>query len=351
MTRALITGVTGCVGSNLAAALIEKGIEVVGLCQPDAPTLAIENLNITRFTGDVCDPDSLQRPFEGVDWVFHVAAIADDWRHPAERIYRVNVQGTHNVLDAARRAGVRKFVLTSSAASLGLPRPGKVFLDETCEFNLRPADWVYAHSKVLAEQALREAVQDGLDAVSVLPTAILGPADMSFISGQLIVRACKGQMFPFPDGGVNYIDVRDVAEAQIQAALRGQTGERYLLGGHNISHLHCLGTISDVLRIPIQYVHTPSFVLPLMGGVLGAAQSMGLRVPIDRQRIRMSREYMYYDNAKAVTELGLAPRPIDETVEATYRWYHDHGMISMPPGLGTPEDHRLLDQRRLGDLS
>src|SRR5512140_2453981 len=160
MTRALITGVTGCVGSNLAAALLHQGIEVVGLCQPGASTQAIEKLRLTRVVGDICDPASLSGLLRNVDWVFHVAGIADDWRHCAAEIYRTNVGGTENMLKSALQGGVKKFILTSSAAVLGLPRPWMPSMDETCDFNLRPFEWVYAHSKWLAEQALQRAVKN-----------------------------------------------------------------------------------------------------------------------------------------------------------------------------------------------
>jgi dihydroflavonol-4-reductase len=327
MTRAFITGVTGCVGSNLAAALLQKGIDVVGLCQPGAPDLAIQGLKITRVEGDIRNPAEMQTLLKEIDWVFHVAAIADDWRYPAEKIYQTNVAGTQNMLSAALHAGVKRFVLTSSAAALGVPKIKGALLDEKSPFNLKPKDWVYAHSKVLAERALQQAVRQGLPALSVLPTAILGPADMNFISGQLIARAWKGELFPFPHGGVNFIDVRDVAQAQIEAALHGTVGERYLLGGHNLSHLHILGAIGDVLNVPIAYWNVPEAVLPVMAETMGLLRKVGLPVPIDRQRIRMSRLYMYYDNHKAVEALGLRPRSFDETVADTFNWYCANGYL------------------------
>lgn len=328
MTRALITGVTGCVGSNLAAALLRRGVEVVGLCQPGSPTVALRGLDIERVSGDILDPECLRRAASGADWVFHVAAIADDWKHKPELVYRVNVEGTRNVLAAAAEAGARRFVLTCSAAVLGSPRRGKTLLDETTPTNLKPGDWVYAHSKLLAEEAVMEYAAQGLPAVSLLPTAILGPADTSFISGQLITRVLAGGSFPFPQGGVNYIDVRDVAEAHIAAAEHGRSGERYLLGGHNLSHLHYLGVIGDVIGMPVRYSQVPSVALPLMAAVLDGARRAGLRVPVDGARVLLGGEYMYYDNRKAARELGLQPRPFAQTVEDTYRWYLEHGYLN-----------------------
>ncbi len=328
MTRALITGVTGCVGSNLAAALLRQGVEVVGLCHPSAPTLAIEGLKIRRVTGDLLDSALLYPALAGVDWVFHAAAIADDWKHPAERIYATNVQGSRHMLAAALQAGVERFVYVSSAAALGAPRPGQLLLDETCDFNFQPAEWPYAHSKHLAEQAVQEYVHLGLPALSVLPTAILGPADSAMISGQLILRAVRGEMFPLPHGGTNYVDVRDVAAAMIQAARSGEVGGRYLLGGHNLSHLHLLGTIGDVLGLPVNYLNLPGFALPAMEAAFGLAEQVGLCLPLNRVRIRLSGTYLYYDNRRAVADLALQPRPFEQTVEAAARWYYDHGLLA-----------------------
>jgi dihydroflavonol-4-reductase len=321
----------------LAAALLGRGVEVVGVCQPGAPTLAIEGLAVRRITGDILDGTAMRRAMQGVQWVFHTAAIADDWRFPAGQIYETNVVGTQTVLAAALSAGVERLVLTSSAAALGMPRPGGGLLNEDSAFNLAPEAWVYAHSKVLAEQAMQAAVRQGLEAMAVLPTAILGPADSKQITGQLIIRASRGELLPFPPGGVNYIDVRDVAEAHIAAAQRGRPGERYLLGGHNLSHLHCLGTIADALGAPVHYLQLPKAALPAMAAAIGALRRMGLPTPIDPQRVRISGEYLYYDNRKAVQALGLRPRPFDETVAAAVRWYAEHGLLPQrrqPAGRG-----------------
>jgi dihydroflavonol-4-reductase len=328
MTRALITGVTGCVGSNLAAALNRRGIDVVGLCQPGAPTIALRGIELERISGDILDPECLRRAMRGVDWMFHAAAIADDWKYKPEQVYRVNVEGTQNVLAAAAEAGVQRFILTCSAAVLGLPRPGVELLDENTRTNLKPAAWVYAHSKLLAEEALMQSAAQGLHAVSLLPTAILGPADTSMIGGQLITRMLARQPFPFPQGGVNYIDVRDVAEAHIAAAERGRAGERYLLGGHNLSHLHYLGAIGDAIGLPVRYMQVPRAALPLMALAVDGMRRAGLSVPVDGGRVLLGGQYMYYDNRKAVRELGLQPRPFAQTVEDTYRWYLEHGYLN-----------------------
>ncbi len=144
MTRAIITGVTGCLGSNLAAALVRQGVDVIGIVQPGAPRTAIQGLPLTLREADILDAKALQDALEPADWLFHTAAIADDWKHSAVAVYRTNVEGTENVLAAARRVGVRRFLLTASAAALGVPTRLNPLLDENSRFNLPPQDWTYA---------------------------------------------------------------------------------------------------------------------------------------------------------------------------------------------------------------
>ncbi len=327
MTRALVTGSTGGIGANLVAALNARGVEVVGLRRKTSPHDAVGDLRLTFVTGDILDPTSLQAAMEGVDWVFHVAAIADDWNFPAQTVYKVNVEGTRNALEAAYRAGVKRFVFTSSAAALGRPRRAHSLLTEADEYNLKPSDWPYGYSKHVAMRIVEEYAGKGLHAVSVLPTAVLGPRDVKFISGELLVRALRREIFPLPDGGVNFIDSRDVAEGHIAAAERGRAGERYLLGGHNLTHDEILRTISEVLGIPVRRIRIPRWSLPVLAEVVGVLLKVGVHLPIERMRVLLSGEYMYYDNSKAVRELGLAPRPFAQTVADAYRWYVEHGFF------------------------
>ncbi len=325
MTRVLVTGSTGGLGANLVAALDRRGFEVVGLRRSTSPSDATGGLQMATAVGDILDPDSLRAAMQGIDWVFHVAAIADDWHYPAEVVYRANVEGARNVLEAAARAGVQRFVLTSSGAALGMPRAGKGQLDEHDRFNLRPGDWPYGHSKQLAEETMAEFVAQGLHAVSVLPTAIMGPRDVKFISGELLVRTLKRELLPLPEGGLNFIDMRDCAEGHIAAAEKGRPGERYILGGHNMTHRETMGIISEVLGVKARILPLPRWVLPPAAGLVSLLQRLGVRMPIERQRVLLSGQFMYFDNGKAVRELGLTVRPFAESVRDAYQWYVENG--------------------------
>lgn len=331
MTRALITGCTGCLGSNLASALIQRGIEVVGLSYKNESRVALEGLDVELIEGNVLDFEGLRSAMRGVDWVFHVAGIADDWNYSAEKVYETNVIGTFNVMSAARAANVERFVLTASAAVTGVPpQPDGTPMNEGNKFNLAPRDWIYGYSKVLAEQILTGFVAQGMYAVSVEPTALMGPGDHHFITGTLIQNAARGDLFPFPDGGSNFIDVRDAAQGHIAAAEYGKPGERYILGAHNMTHVECASIICNAVGVPFRYVRLPQWIIPPAAEGVGTLLKMGFRLPLDRGRVYLSRRYMYYDNQKAVNELGLKTRPFSETAADAYAWYLAHDMLKRP---------------------
>ncbi|MBA4383184.1 MAG: nucleoside-diphosphate sugar epimerase [Anaerolinea sp.] len=331
MTRALITGCTGCLGSNLAAALIQRGIEVVGLSYKNESRIALEGLDIELIEGNILEVEGLSSSMRGVDWVFHVAGIADDWNYSAERVYETNVMGTFNVMSAARVAKVKRFVLTSSAAVTGVPpQHDGMPMNEGSRFNLAPKNWIYGYSKVLAEQILAGFVAQGMHAVSVEPTALMGPGDHHFITGTIIQNAVRGDLFPFPEGGANFIDVRDAAQGHIAAAENSKPGARYILGAHNMTHFECMSIICNAIGVPLRYLRLPNWIIPPAAEGVGAMLKMGFRLPLDRGRVYLSPRYMFYDNQKAVNELGLKTRPFSETVTDAYQWYIDHDLLKRP---------------------
>jgi dihydroflavonol-4-reductase len=327
MTRALVTGSTGCLGSNLVAALTAHGVDVVGLRRSTSPDDATYDLRMTPAVGDVLDIDSLRAALDGVDWVFHVAAVATYRKTPDDLFFRVNVEGTRNVLQAAQEAGVKRFVLTGSVGALGRPRPGKALMDEEDTFNLKPDDFPYGYSKHLAEGVMAEFVERGMHAVCVLPGILIGPRDVKVIGGEIVIQALKGRVPALPAGAANYIDVRDCAEGHIAAAERGTPGERYLLTGHNLSHHEVMAIIHEVLGTRVPRLTIPGWLLRPMAEAAGVADRLGIDLPIDRGRLLLSGDCMCYDNSKAVRELGLTIRPFAESVRDTYEWYRDHGYL------------------------
>lgn len=323
MKKALVTGSTGFLGANLVAALNERNVEVVGLRRKNSPDDAIEGLKVNFVVGDILDAESLVPAMKGVDCVFHVAAVADYWRTPAPTIYKVNVDGARNVFEAALKAKVKKVVFTSSSAAVGFPtKPGEI-LDETDHFSLDPKDFPYAHSKELAEQVMQEYVTKGLPAVAVLPAAVIGPRDLKFNTSELIVQALKPTLpvLPLPRGGLNIIDVRDCVAGQLAAADHGKVGERYLLAGNNLTHRETMETINKVLGTSLSILELPGWVFVPAAELVGLLKGLGVNLPVDKGRVLHSREFIYYDNSKAVKDLKLSVRSFADSVRDTYNWY------------------------------
>jgi dihydroflavonol-4-reductase len=335
MTRALVTGSTGFLGANLVAALNERKIDVIGLKRKNSPDDAIGGLKLTFAVGDILDADSLVGAMKDVDWVFHAAAVADYWRTPKEIIYKVNVDGARNVLEAALKAKVKKVVMTSSAAALGMPTKARPIRDETDTFDMHPDEFPYGHSKHLAEQLMQEYVAKGLDAVSVLPSGVVGPRDFKFNAGDLMVKQVLKPILPFlpiPKGGAPVIDVRDCVNAHIVAAEKAKAGERFVLSGINYTHRETIDIIMRVLGKKMPILEMPRWLNGVLAPLAGPLQKFGL--PVEKVRLLHSREYIYYNNAKAVKELGLVVRPLEESIRDTYLWYADNNYLTK---YGIPE--------------
>jgi len=329
--RVLITGATGFVGANLVEAVIQRGWQARALRRATSSLKALEGLEYESAIGDVVDPESLVPAMRGVDVVFHVAAVADYWRAGKDLMYRANVDGTRNVLEAARHGGVRRVVATSSVAALGLPPFGKT-LDETARFNLKAEQFPYGHTKALAEDVVREFVACGLDAVIVNPAVIIGPRDVNLISGSLIVEAQRIGVPFYPPGGVCVVDVADVCAGLIAAAERGRTGERYILGGENLWHRDMLNVICDVVGRPRPKVALArGFTLALAGLVDVSRNGLRLKLPMNGGQVRFSAETLWFDSAKARHELGLVTRPFVESVRRTHEWYKANGYVASIP--------------------
>ncbi len=327
--RAFITGGSGFVGANLVEGLNARGIEARVLLRQSSSQKALRGLSYETVVGDVLqDEAALAQAMEGCDWVFHVAAVADYWRQNADWMYKVNLDGTRNVLRAARAAGVRRFIFTSSLAALGLPETPGDLLDESHAFNLAPSSFPYGHSKALAEVEVREAAHAGLDAVIVNPSIVLGPRDLNQISGSLIVQAAKGLLRFAPPGGANFVDVADVVAGHIAAAQKGRSGERYILGGHNLTHREATAVICEVVGRARPRLAIPAALLPAAAVAVRAARVIaGHAIPADENQVRLMGAFIYADSSKARNELVLPRTPFEATVQRTFNWYNEHGYV------------------------
>jgi dihydroflavonol-4-reductase len=325
--KALVTGATGFVGSNVAAALAARGDQVRVLRRDTSRLDALEKVPVEYTVGDILAPDSLATAMQGCEVVFHVAAMSQYWRSTRETIYRVNVEGTRNVMQAALTARVERVVHTSSVAALGYP-PRGTMADESQAFPPELSWWAYGHSKHLAELEVQKAVAQGLPAVIVNPTIIVGPRDVNFVSGSLIRASVKGQLRLVPPGGSNIVHVGDVVAGQLTAAERGRVGERYILGGENLSHWEAAMIMAEVTQGARPMLVLPYWSLGPIALLVDVFNALNRQPPlVTGYQIRLGGESFYVDNSKAVRELGLPQTPFRQAAADAYAWYQDHNLL------------------------
>lgn len=325
MTRALITGGTGFVGSNIALRLAERHWEVRILERPGASRELLEGGPFEFVTGDVLEPESLPPALRGIDVVFHAAGVVDYWKQGVERMYQVNVEGTRNVMEAALRSGTGRVVHTSSTAAMGI-HPD-VLADESYTFNVKPERFVYGHSKFLAEEIVFEYVRKGLPAVVVNPTTVIGPRDVRKVSSGMVVEVVKHCAPPLiPPGGINVIPICDAAQGHIEAALKGRVGERYILGGENMTHVQLYQTIANVVGCGMKIRAMPRWQVSFIAGLTDMLQPQTSGpVPLTGTRLRLESQFFYYDTTKARSSFNMPKTPLRTTIGRTYEWYEAMG--------------------------
>ncbi|NDJ76178.1 MAG: NAD-dependent epimerase/dehydratase family protein [Chloroflexi bacterium] len=328
MQMALVTGGTGFIGSHVARALVAHGYPTRLLRRATSRLDAVQDIDCEHVVGDVLDYESLLAAMQGVDWVFHVAAVSDYWRSNPARIYEVNVDGTQHVLRAAEESGVQRVVFTSSAAAMGY-RDDMRMVDESVRFNWKQQLTPYGHSKFLAEAVVFRAIRRGLDCVILNPSVVLGPGDLNQISSSVVLEMARGNVPPtIPPGGVTVIDVRDVAEAHVAAAERGRTGERYLLGAVDLTHKAWLRLTADVVGQPSRRTFTlPPQLVHIAATAADLLREFGVRLPIEGNQLRLSTRMMFFNCHKSWQELGEPRIPIRQSLRDTYEWYKAHGDV------------------------
>ena len=326
MARALITGGTGFIGSNIALRLVERGWQVSILERPGASRILLEEGPFEFVEGDVLIPDSLLPAMAGIDVVFHAAGVVDYWRQGVDRMNQVNIEGTRSVMEAALKSQVERVVHTSSTAAMGI-HPNQV-VDETFAFNVKPERFVYGYSKYQAEQIVLELVRTkGLPAVIVNPTTVIGPRDIRKVSSGMVVEIAKHCAPPLiPPGGTNVVPICDAAQGHIEAAIKGRTGERYILGGENMTHAQLYQTIADVIGCGMKLKVMPRWLVSLTAGLTDMLQPQTSGpVPLTGDRLRLEAQMFYFDSAKARAVFSMPNTPLRVTIGRTYEWYESMG--------------------------
>ena len=322
----LVTGATGFVGSHVVRQLVERGESVRVLARASSRRDLLAGLRVEFAEGDLRDPLSLERACEGVRSVYHVAADYRLWAADPREIYESNVTGTRNLLDAARRSGVERFVYTSTVATIAVPRAGAL-PDESTAATLDEMIGHYKRSKFLAEQEALAAFERGLPVVIVNPTAPVGPGDAKPTpTGRILLDFLRGRMPAYVDTGLNLVAVEDVAAGHLLAAERGRPGRRYILGNRNMTLKEILGVLAQITGRSAPRVRLPHAVA-YMAGLADEwmARVTGREPQIPLEGVRMSRHKMFVDSSLAVRELGFAPEPVETALERAVRWYWDRG--------------------------
>ncbi len=325
--KVLVTGATGFVGSQVAAALARRGDQVRVLRRKSSTLIALEGLDLEHYYGDILEPEAVAAAVKGRDVVFHVAALSSYWRAKAPEVYRVNAEGTRIVMEACLRAGVSRVVHTSSCAAIGVRRDGRPS-DESQPLNPHEERFAYAHSKYLAEQEVLKAVRLGLPAVIVNPAVVIGPGDHNLISGSMIVEMARHTLPAAPPGGVCMADVDAVTFGHLAAAERGRVGERYILGGENLTYKEITQIIASVVGCKAPRWRIPSWIIPPAAAALDAANHFVRRPIASGDQLRLSAHNAFFDSGKAVAELDYPILPFRNAAERAYRWYVDHGYLS-----------------------
>lgn len=320
----LVTGAAGFVGSAVARRLVDAGHGVRALVRPTSDRRNLDGLPVEIVPGDLRDRDSLKRALRGCRALFHVAADYRLWVRNPDEIYRSNVEGTRNVLLAALDAGVERIVYTSSVATLGLRNDG-IPADEATPVSLGDMIGHYKRSKFLAEEVVRELYREhGLPVVVVNPSTPVGPRDRKPTpTGRMVADAAAGRMPAYVDTGLNVVHVDDVAEGHLLAFASGKIGERYILGGENLSLRAILAEIAALAgRRPPKIRLPHDAVLPFAYLVEGWARLGGTDQPLlTVDGVKLAKKRMYFSSDKARRELGYAPRPARDALKDAVEWF------------------------------
>jgi dihydroflavonol-4-reductase len=325
----LVTGATGFLGSHVARQLVAAGESVRVLIRPTSNLQALDGILAERVQGELNDVPSLERAVAGMRRVFHVAADYRLWARNPDEIYETNVQGTRRLLDAAARAGAERFVYTSTVATIAVPNHGAKLPNEDTRATLDQMVGHYKRSKFLAELEALKAAGSGLPVVIVNPTAPVGPGDWKPTpTGRIIVDFLGGKIPAYVDTGLNLAPVEDVAAGHLLAADRGRIGERYILGGRNMTLKEILEALASIAGRPAPRVRLPHAIALAAGYADEFFSRMSGREPrIPIEGVKMSRHRMFIDSDKAERELGYKPGSVETALERAVRWYTDHGYI------------------------
>ncbi len=326
--RCVVTGATGHIGNVLVRKLYERGYQVVAFVLKNDNIDMFKELNIKYKYGDVNDIESLENAFLGADVVFHLAGIIDIGNGNKSRMYKVNVEGTKNVVDVCKKVGVKKLVYTSSVHAIKEQPKGKV-ITETNEFSSKLVKGTYAKTKAEATKYVLEAQDEKLDVIITHPSGVIGPYEYKRSNlGQLIIDCYYKKMKAYLEGGYNFVDVRDVADGLILALENGKPGQCYILAGHYVSIKELMKYVEEITHVP-----APKFkIARWFAYATGFLSEIYYKIMKQKPLFTSYSVYTTGTNSnfsiqKAQKELGYKTRPIKETMKDTINWLKEEGII------------------------
>lgn len=327
--RAFVTGATGFLGAHVARVLAEQGAELRLLVRPTSDLRNLEGLGGDRVVGDLRDAASIEKAMAGCDTVFHVAADYRLWVRDPHEMYRSNVEGTRGVLEAARKQAVDRVIYTSSVATMGFRSNGQL-ADEDSPVSLADMIGHYKRSKYQAEQVALEAGRSGQHVVVVNPSTPVGEMDVKPTpTGRIVLDFLKRKFPAYVDTGLNLVDATDCARGHVAALQKGRSGERYILGGENLTLKQILDKLAAITGLPSPTVEVPHFVA--LGAAVvdelwtGRIRGREPRATIDA--VRMGRKKMYVSSAKAERDLGWKAVPVDGALRRAADWFRAQGYV------------------------
>jgi dihydroflavonol-4-reductase len=326
----LVTGATGFVGSAVLRALVERGETVRVLARPASPRTNLAGVACEVAIGDMTDAAAMRQAMQGVRFVYHVAADYRLWARDPGELRRANLSGAQAVMEAALAAGVERIVYTSSVATLRAADAATI-VDETAPLAEAEAIGAYKRSKVAAERLVERMIAErGLPAVIVSPSTPIGPRDIKPTpTGRMVLEAAQGKIPAFVDTGLNLVHVDDVAAGHLAAMDKGRIGERYILGGQDLSLRAMLSEIAALTgRRPPTLALRRAPLYPLALAAEAVAQVTGKEPMLTRDALKMASHHMFFSSAKAERDLGYKARPHGEALEDAIAWFRDVGRLA-----------------------
>ena len=325
----LITGASGFVGSAVIRALGGRGLALRAMVRPNSPRTNLEGVDCEIVEGDMRHTVEVCRALDGVRWLFHVAADYRLWARDPLEIVRANLDGTRTVMEAALSRGVERIVYTSSVATLRATE-SRTPIDETAPLAEGEGVGAYKESKIAAERLVERLVAErGLPAVIVMPSTPIGPRDIKPTpTGRIIVEAALGRIPAFVDTGLNLVHVDDVARGHVLAMEKGRIGERYILGGQDVSLREMLAAIAELSGRKAPTLNLPRAPLyPLAWAAEAIARATGIEPMLTRDALRMASHHMFFTSTKAERELGYGARPYREALIEALNWFRAAGYL------------------------